>query len=319
MPGSTLKPSHMRMPKRAGVGLKAEHYRTIIETSPDVGFFEVHAENYMGAGGPPHRYLSAIRDRYPLSLHGVGLSIGADRPLDKDHLSRLRRLIDRYEPALFSEHLAWSSHDAGFLNDLLPLPYTNAMLERVAEHIDQVQASIGRQMLLENPSTYLSFAESTWSEPEFIAEIVRRTGCGLLLDVNNVHVACTNQCWNPIAYLDACPLSDVQQIHLAGFATDADEKHRPLLIDAHDRPVAEMVWALYAHVIERTGPLPTLIEWDANVPSWPTLKAEAERAQIVMADIDGARRRAPSFAGSTGNHRSHGAAPAQSLHGGGRP
>lgn len=270
------------MPKRAGVGLKAEHYRTIMDTVPDIGFFEVHAENYMGEGGPPHRYLSAIGARYPLSLHGVGLSIGADRALDKDHLARLRQLIDRYAPALFSEHLAWSSHDEGFLNDLLPLPYTDETLSRVVEHVTEVQETLGRQMLLENPSTYLAFTESTWSETDFITEIARRSGCGLLLDVNNVHVACTNQQWDPIAYLDSYPLSHVQEIHLAGFAPDADEENRPLLIDAHDRPVAEIVWDLFAHTIRRTGPVPTLIEWDANVPDWPTLQAEAARAERVM-------------------------------------
>ncbi|GAB4069071.1 DUF692 domain-containing protein [Ancylobacter sonchi] len=295
MPEAISEPHLTTMPKRAGVGLKAEHYRTILETSPDIGFFEVHAENYMGTGGPPHRYLSAIRERYPLSLHGVGLSIGADRPLDRDHLGRLRQLIDRYSPALFSEHLAWSSHEAGFLNDLLPLPYTDETLARVVEHVDQVQEALGRRMLLENPSTYLAFAESTWSETDFIAEIVRRSGCGLLLDVNNVHVACTNQDWDPIAYLDAYPLSHVQEIHLAGFAPDADEAGRPLLIDAHDRPVDETVWGLFAHAIERIGPVPTLIEWDANVPDWPVLKTEAERAELLMADIDGVRRRAPAL------------------------
>ncbi|MCJ9690450.1 DUF692 domain-containing protein [Rhizobium sp. PRIMUS64] len=292
MPERTLKTSQTMMPKRAGVGLKAEHYRTIMQTSPDVGFFEVHAENYMGAGGPPHRYLSAIRERYPLSLHGVGLSIGAARHLDNDHLARLRQLIDRYSPALFSEHLAWSSHDVGFLNDLLPLPYTDETLMRVVEHVDQVQEALGRQMLLENPSTYLAFAESTWTETDFIAEIVRRTGCGLLLDLNNIHVACANQDWNPIVYLNAYPLSHVQEIHLAGFAPDADEEGRPLLIDAHDRPVAETVWGLFAHTIERIGPVPTLIEWDAGLPDWPTLKAEAERAELIMADIGNIHRRA---------------------------
>ncbi|APO70761.1 xylose isomerase domain-containing protein (plasmid) [Rhizobium gallicum] len=297
MQKAVSRTSQSAMPKRAGVGLKAEHYRTIMETSPDIGFFEVHAENYMGAGGPPHRYLSAIRERYPLSLHGVGLSIGAGRPLDKDHLARLKQLIDRYSPALFSEHLAWSSHDVGFLNDLLPLPYTDTTLTRVVEHIDRVQEFIGRQMLLENPSTYLAFTESTWGETDFIAEIVRRTGCGLLLDVNNVHVACTNQEWNPIAYLDAYPLSHVQEIHLAGFAPDADEEGRPLLIDAHDRPVEEIVWELFAHTIERIGPVATLIEWDANVPDWPVLRAEAERAELIMSDIGRMQDQTPVLAG----------------------
>lgn len=283
MPELRLGNPDIEMPKRVGVGLKAEHYRTVIETLPHIGFFEVHAENYMGAGGPPHRYLSAIREHYPLSLHGVGLSIGAHRPLDRAHLERLRRLIDRYRPALFSEHLAWSSHDAGFLNDLLPSPYTPETLMCVADHIDQVQEALGRQMLLENPSTYLAFVESTWSEADFIAEIVRRTGCGLLLDINNVHVACGNQEWDPTAYIGAYPLAHVQEIHLAGFAPDADEQGRQLLIDSHDRPVADSVLDLFVHAIERIGPVPTLIEWDKDVPAWTTLKAEADRAQRVMA------------------------------------
>lgn len=271
-----------RIPPRGGVGLKAEHYRTIIDTSPDVGFFEVHAENYMGAGGPPHRYLSAIRERYPLSLHGVGLSIGADRPLDEDHLRRLRELIRRYEPGLFSEHLAWSSHDDGFLNDLLPVPYTAQTLARVVEHIDLVQTALGRQMLLENPSTYVAFVESTYSEIAFIAEVVRRTGCGLLLDVNNVFVASTNQQWDPVAYIEGYPLAHVREIHLAGHKREADEKDRPLLIDTHDRPVDDIVWDLYGLAVRLAGPMPTLIEWDADVPAWATLEREARRAESIM-------------------------------------
>jgi uncharacterized protein (UPF0276 family) len=283
VPSSSAKD---RIPPRGGVGLKAEYCRTIIETLPDIGFFEVHAENYMGAGGPPHRYLSAIRERYPLSLHGVGLSIGADRPLDKEHLQRLNELIERYRPGLFSEHLAWSTHDTGFLNDLLPVPYTAETLARVVEHIDQIQNALGRQMLLENPSTYLAFAESTYSEIDFIAEVVRRTGCGLLFDVNNVYVASTNQQWDPIAYIiayiDAYPLAHVQEIHLAGYTREADDKGRPLLIDTHNRPVDEIVWDLYAHAVGLIGPVPTLIEWDADVPAWPALKQEAERAETIM-------------------------------------
>lgn len=272
----------VRVPPRAGVGLKPEHYRTIVETGPDVGFFEVHAENYMGAGGPPLRYLATIRERYPLSLHGVGLSIGADRPLDRAHLQRLKALIGRYTPGLFSEHLAWSTHDGGFLNDLLPLPYTPETLARVCEHVDEVQEVLGRQMLLENPSTYLAFAESTYSEVDFITEVVRRTGCGLLFDVNNVFVSCTNQEWDPVRYVDAYPLDHVREIHLAGHAVEADEKQRPLLIDTHDRPVDAMVWGLFEHAIARTGPVPTLIEWDADVPAWPVLEADAQHAEAIL-------------------------------------
>ena len=267
----------------AGVGLKPAHYRAILETNPAIGFFEVHAENYMGAGGPPHRWLTAIRERYPLSLHGVGLSICGAEALDREHLQRLRRLIDRYQPALFSEHLAWSTHETAFFNDLLPLPYTTETLHRVVDHIDETQEALGRTMLLENPSTYLAFAQAEFSETDFIAEVARRTGCGLLLDVNNVRVASTNQGLDPVAYIDAFPLTHVQEIHLAGFAPDIDEKQRPLLIDAHDRPVDASVWDLYAYAVARLGPARTLIEWDANVPAWPELHGEALRAERVLA------------------------------------
>jgi uncharacterized protein len=280
----------LAIPPRAGVGLKAEHYRTILEANPDIGFFEVHAENYMGAGGPPHRYLTEIRNRYPLSLHGVGLSIGADKPLDGNHLQRLKELIERYEPGLFSEHLAWSTHETTFFNDLLPVPYTAETLARVAEHIDTVQEMLGRQMLLENPSTYLAFVESSYSEPDFIAQIARRTGCGLLLDINNVYVASNNQEWDPERYIDEYPLTHVQEIHLAGHAREADEKGRPLLIDTHDRSVDEIVWDSFEHAVGRLGPTPTLIEWDIKVPAWPELAAEAARAEAIMfaAEADGA-------------------------------
>lgn len=270
------------IPPCAGVGLKAEHYRTILETCPNIGFFEVHAENYMGAGGPPHRYLEAIRDRYPLSLHGVGLSIGADRPLNRAHLRRLKELVTRYEPALFSEHLAWSTHGPAFFDDLLPVPYTAESLKRICAHIDETQDALARRILLENPATYLTFAENTYSETDFITEIARRTGCALLLDVNNVYVASTNQQWDPIRYIDAFPLEHVHEIHLAGHACETDEKDRPLLIDSHDRPVADVVLGLYEHAIELMGPLPTLIEWDAKLPDWTRLLAEAERAEAVM-------------------------------------
>ena len=271
------------IPPRAGVGLKPEHYRAIIEGKPDIGFFEIHAENYMGAGGPPHRYLEEIRELYPNSLHGVGLSIGADRPLDRAHLLRLKALNERYRPGLFSEHLAWSTHDTTYLNDLLPVPYTEETLARVADHIDEVQQTVGRQMLLENPSTYLAFAESTLREIDFIAEIVRRTHCGLLFDVNNVQVSSINQEWDAIAYIDSYPLEHVREIHLGGHAAETDDKGRPLLIDTHDREVDALVWRLFERAIGRLGPTPTLIEWDSNIPAWPELQAEAERAEAVLA------------------------------------
>ncbi len=277
------------IPARAGVGLKPAHYAAILDGSPDIGWFEIHAENYMGAGGPPHHYLARIRERYPISLHGVGLSIGAEGPLDPDHLARLRAVADRYAPGLFSEHLAWSTHQGVYFPDLLPLPYTAETLARVAAHIEEVQETMGRRMLLENPSTYLAFETAEMSETEFLAALVRRTGCGLLLDVNNVFVSATNHGTSPEAYLEAFPLAAVGEIHLAGHAPDTDAEGAPLLIDAHDRPVADPVWALYARVIGETGPLPTLIEWDADLPAWETLAAEAARAERVMA---AARRRA---------------------------
>ena len=254
----------------------------VLESHPDVGFFEVHAENYMGAGGPPHRYLTEIRQRYPLSLHGVGLSIGADRPLDRDHLRRLADLVRRYEPGLFSEHLAWSSHGTTFFNDLLPLPYTPETLRCVCAHIHQVQETLGRQMLLENPSTYIAVVDSTYSEVDFMAEVARRTGCALLLDVNNLYIASVNQGWDPERYIAEFPLGHVREIHLAGHATDADERGRPLLIDSHDRPVCDIVWHLYSQAIAKLGPTPTLIEWDQRLPSWPELEADAERAESVL-------------------------------------
>ncbi|MDE1937953.1 MAG: DUF692 domain-containing protein [Alphaproteobacteria bacterium] len=280
------------IPPHGGVGLKAQHYRHIIEHSPDIGFFEVHAENYMGAGGPPHRYLNAIRDRYPLSLHGVGLSIGADTPLDRAHLARLKELIARYEPGLFSEHLAWSTHRTHFYNDLLPLPYTPETLERVCDHVDEVQNALGRQILLENPSTYVVFTESSYSEPAFISEIARRTGCGLLFDVNNLQVSCTNHEWNPFRYIAEYPLDRVQEIHLAGHKADRDETGRPLLIDTHDRLVSVAVWQLYKHVIGLVGAVPTLIEWDVDIPAWPELQAEAHRADVILTASAGGMRHA---------------------------
>ena len=272
----------MAIPLRAGVGLKPEHGAEILATRPDIGWFEVHAENYMGAGAPPHRVLTAIRERYPLSLHGVGLSIGAARPLDREHLKRLRALVDRYEPGLFSEHLAWSTHDTVFLNDLLPVPYDAETVARVADHVDAVQEAVGRRMLLENPSTYLAFAQSTMDEIDFLSEVARRTGCGLLLDVNNVHVSATNQQTDALAYLDRFPMALVGEIHLAGYAPDRDDHGAPLLIDAHDRPIDAAVLALYDHALGRAGAVPTLVEWDNDVPAWPTLFAEAERVERVL-------------------------------------
>jgi uncharacterized protein (UPF0276 family) len=271
----------MPLPAAPGLGFKAEHFAAIRDTQPRLGFFEVHAENYMGAGGPPHRQLTALRQDYALSLHGVGLSIGGpDRP-DAAHLKRLRDLIIRYEPASFSEHLAWSSHGSDYLNDLLPLPYTPETLQLVCDHVDEVQATLGCRLLLENPSTYVLFAQSTLAETEFLAEIARRTGCGLLLDVNNVFVSCTNHRTDPQDWLAAIPLDAVGEVHLGGHATEALPSG-PLLIDDHGSPVADPVWALYSQTIARTGALPTLIEWDNDIPDFPILLAEAARAADIL-------------------------------------
>ncbi|WP_421843980.1 DUF692 domain-containing protein [Marinobacter algicola] len=275
------------LPTRAGLGLKPEHFRDVLESGPDIGFFEVHAENYMVPGGPMHHYLERIRELYPLSLHGVGLSIGADAPLDKTHLDALSVLIDRYAPQAFSEHLAWSSHGEFFLNDLLPLAYTATTLNRVCDHIDQVQTHLGCRMLLENPATYLEFSTSTLSETDFISDVIRRTGCGLLLDVNNAYVSCINHHREPGAYIRALPLDRVEQIHLGGFATQADANGDPLLIDSHGTPVAKDVWALYTDVLEQTGPIATLIERDNDIPPFDVLLAEARLAESNLVQAGG--------------------------------
>ncbi|HBU14775.1 MAG: hypothetical protein A2092_11525 [Rhodobacteraceae bacterium GWE1_64_9] len=278
----------MILPAAAGLGFKPEHFADIRQLRPDLGFFEVHAENYMGDGGVPHRQLAALRADYGLSLHGVGLSIGGAGPLDGAHLARLRVLVDRYQPESFSEHLAWSSHGTEYLNDLLPLPYTPATLDLVCDHIDRVQEALGRQMLLENPSTYILFEQSSLTETEFLRQVVRRTGCGLLLDVNNVFVSATNHRSDPRAYLADFPLQAVAEIHLGGHAEEALPSG-PLLIDAHGSPVADPVWTLYAEVIAAIGAQPTLIEWDNDVPPFAILLAEAARADAVL-QAEGGRR-----------------------------
>ncbi|EEX10243.1 conserved hypothetical protein [Ruegeria lacuscaerulensis ITI-1157] len=271
-----------RLPAAPGVGYKPQHYAEILDQPGPVGWLEIHAENYMGDGGRPLAQLRHLSERFPISVHGVGLSIGGEGPLDADHLARLKHLVGWLNPASFSEHLAWSTHDSQFLNDLLPLPYTDATLARICDHIDQVQETVGRQMLLENPSSYLAFAESTWSEPDFLREVARRTGCGLLLDVNNVFVSATNLNYSPQAYIDAYPLDQVGEIHLGGHDEDQDDHGQPLLIDSHGRAVVDPVWALLDYVLDQSGPKPVLIEWDNDVPDWPTLRAEAKRAQSAL-------------------------------------
>ena len=273
------------LPNGAGVGYKPQHFSDLLNSPGAVKWLEIHAENYMGDGGRPLAQLRHLAERFPVSVHGVGLSIGGEGALDPDHLARLKHLVDWLNPAVFSEHLAWSTHEGAFLNDLLPLPYTDATLSRVADHIDQLQQALGRQMLLENPSSYLGFEESTFEEPDFLREVARRTGCGLLLDVNNVFVSATNLGYDPRAYIDAYPLEKVQEIHLGGHDEDEDDHGRPLLIDSHGREVVDPVWALYDYTIAAAGPRPTLIEWDTDVPDFPTLEAEAARAAAHLAKV----------------------------------
>ena len=270
------------LPPAPGVGYKPQHFKDITKDAHPVEWLEIHAENYMGDGGRPLAQLRHLAERFAISVHGVGLSIGGEGRLDPEHLARLEHLCSWLQPASFSEHLAWSTHDSHYLNDLLPLPYTARTLQRVADHIDEVQEVLGRRMLLENPSSYLAFDESTYSETEFLTEITRRTGCGLLLDVNNVFVSATNLNLDPRAYIADFPIDKVGEIHLGGHDEDEDDHGAPLLIDSHGREVADPVWGLLDHVLERSGPRPLLIEWDANVPEWSELAAQANRAAKAL-------------------------------------
>jgi uncharacterized protein (UPF0276 family) len=270
------------LPARAGVGFKNMHFADIEASAPDIGFFEIHAENYMGAGGPPHAQLMQLRRDFPLSIHGVGLSIGGAERLDRDHLRRVKSIVDRYAPAAFSEHLAWSTQGARFLNDLLPLPYSAATLAHVVAHIDEIQETLGRPILLENPAAYLRFQSSDYSEIDFLREIMRRTDCRLLLDVTNAYVSATNLAFSADDYIDAFPMNYVEEIHLAGYAEDADEIGDLLLIDAHCAPVQDQVWRLYDRALARRRPVASLIEWDNDIPSWPLLSAQAARAELFL-------------------------------------
>ena len=272
-----------RLPEAAGVGFKERHFREILESPGDVRWLEIHAENYMGGGGRPIAQLRRLREEFPFSCHGVGLSIGGDEDLDELHLGRLKELLGWLQPDSFSEHLAWSTHDGNYFNDLLPLPYTEETLARVCNHVDQVQETLGRPMLLENPSSYFVFEESTLGELEFISRISERTGCGLLLDINNVHVSATNMQSDPNDYIDNFPYGRVGEIHLGGHEEDQDTESAALLIDNHAAAVAGDVWDLYARAVSIAGPLPTLIEWDNDVPDWPVLSSEASKASRILA------------------------------------
>ncbi|KWB42352.1 DUF692 domain-containing protein [Burkholderia ubonensis] len=271
-------------PARAGVGLRFRHHRIVLDQRPAVAWFEVHTENYMEGGVAP-QYLDAIRRDYPLSLHGVGLSLGSADGLDARHLARVRAAVRRFEPALVSEHLSWSAVGGTYLADLLPLPMTDEALAVVCRHVDQVQAALGRRILIENPSTYLRYVQSTIPEWEFLSEMVRRTGCGLLCDVNNIYVSACNHGWDPQTYLAALPAAVIGEIHLAGHSVRHLENGRTLRIDDHGSRVAAEVWSLYHDALRRFGAAPTLIEWDTDVPPLETLLQEAARADSILEAI----------------------------------
>ncbi len=269
------------IPAQAGIGLRAGHYREIAATAPEIGWLEVHSENYFGTGGAPLDYLDKVRADYPLSLHGVGLSLGSADPLDMGHLASLKALIGRCEPDLVSEHLAWCSVGGRYLNDLLPVPYTEEVLDYVVGRVERAQEYLGRSILIENLSSYLEYRRSTLPEGEFLAALARRAGCGILLDINNLYVSAHNHGFDPCAYLRAIPAGAVRELHLAGH-TVKPLGNRQILIDSHDRPVAPAVWALYASAVERIGPRPTLIEWDSDLPALSVLLAEAEKADRIL-------------------------------------
>ncbi|WP_417452148.1 DUF692 domain-containing protein [Kordiimonas sp.] len=265
-----------------GVSLKTQYFDHVLEKRPQLGFFEVHAENYMSSGGAHHRYLEAICEHYALSLHGVGMSLGSAEGLDPAHVQRFSALVNRYNPALVSEHLAWSVRGGTYLNDLLPLPMTQESLQVVADNVNRLQDSIGRAILVENPSSYLSFRSSEMNELEFLHALCERSGCGLLLDVNNVFVSASNMGFDASRYLADVPASLIGELHLAGHLL-RDIGGTPLRIDDHGSPVADEVWHLYKTLIARVGPKPTLIEWDTNIPTFDILEQEAEKAASFMA------------------------------------
>jgi uncharacterized protein len=279
------------VPAKAGIGLRFQHHQAVLDLAPDVAWMEVHTENYMG-GGTPLRYLDAIRRDYPISLHGVGLSLGSSEGLDAVHLERVGRVAERIEPALMSEHIAWSVADGLYLADLLPLPMTEEALAVVCRNVDQMQSYLKRRILVENPSTYLRFRHSVIPEWEFMAAVTERTGCGLLCDVNNIYVSAHNHGWNASAYLSALPPASVGEIHLAGHSVRALPGGGTLRIDDHGSQVIAEVWALYQEALACFGPAPTLIEWDNDVPPLDVLVAEANHAGALLVHARQETRRA---------------------------
>lgn len=264
--------------------MRAEHYREVVATRPTVAWLEVHSENYFGEGGAPHYYLEQVRRHYPLSLHGVGLSLGSADDLNRTHLEKLKALIQRYEPGLVSDHLSWSSVDGNYLNDLLPLPYTEETLRHVTERVTQAQEFLGREILIENPSSYLQYRHSDMGEAEFLAELSARSGCGILLDVNNVYVSASNHGFDAQAYLRTMPPARVREIHLAGHTVNRYPEGE-MLIDTHSARVCEAVWELYRDALVHVGPVPTLIEWDTDLPALSVLVDEAHRAETIQEQV----------------------------------
>ncbi len=272
------------IPPRAGVGFKGEHAETVCRDRPDIGWFEVHPENYMVAGGPRPAVLEDLRGRYPLSLHGVGMSLGGAERLHADHLEAFRGLVERFDPGLVSEHIAWSAHDGLWFADLLPPSLSRDGLDRLCDNIDEMQEALGRPILIENPANYLLLPDREMDEVTFVVEAAKRTGCGLLLDVNNVHVSAENIGVDAQDYLDAIPGNLIGEIHLAGFTVDEAAGER-LLIDSHGAAVDGAVWRLYDRLIARIGPRPTLVEWDKDIPAWDVLYAEAVEAETRLARL----------------------------------
>jgi uncharacterized protein len=283
--GTNSSYAALPIPAKAGIGLRGPHMVELLRTAPDVGWLEVHSENFFGDGGAPITCLLNARRDYPISLHGVGMSLGSVDPLNMEHLASLQHLIDLVEPGLISEHLSWSSIDGVYFNDLLPLPYTEEALIHFCERVDRIQDNLGRSILIENPSSYLSYRHSVIPEWEFISEINRRTGAGLLLDVNNLLVSAFNLRFDPLDYLAEIPAEQVMEIHLAGH-TEKTFPDGKLLIDDHASPVCDAVWELYARTLDLTGPKPTLIEWDADLPPLAELVGEAATARNYLEACD---------------------------------
>lgn len=270
------------IPAKAGIGLRFQHHQAVLDARPDVAWMEVHTENYMG-GGTSLRYLDAIRRDAPISLHGVGLSLGSAEGLDPAHLARIQAVAERIEPGLMSEHIAWSVIDGNYLADLLPLPMTEEALDVVCRHVDQIQSFLNRRILVENPSTYITFRHSTIPEWEFMATVAARTGCGILCDVNNIYVSSQNHGWDASTYLAGLPPAAIGEIHLAGHAVRQLADGKTLRIDDHGSSVIPEVWSLYREALALFGPVPTLIEWDNNIPPLDTLLEEARRAAGFIA------------------------------------